>query len=233
MMSLVSAPTDSRSGRDGSLASPPAARNRAVGWRDPKLVAGIVVVAACGLLGALLLGRPDDTVALWAAARPIAVGDQVTAADLVRDEVRFDDPHDADRYLRADALVPEGATVRRAVGPGELVPRDALGGKAADALTEVPLSVVADALPVTVRVGSVVDVWVTPDRARLAAAARPDDSELVFDDVAVVSVGRSGGTLGPSATRQVIVGVRPDLVRRLPSALSALSSGSVILTRQR
>jgi hypothetical protein len=76
-----------------------------------------------------------------------------------------------------------------------------------------------------------VDVWVTPDDA---ADAKPGGrATLVFDDVAVVSVPDSGTTLGPTATRQVIVGVGEDQEGRLPASIAALSSGAVVLTVQR
>ena len=98
-------------------------------------------------------------------------------------------------------------------------------------------------MPSTLRVGAVVDVWVTPDRAA-DASGPPDGSDgsdgsgaprsvLVFDDVAVLSVPRSGSSLGPTATRQVIVGVGVDQQSRLPTSLAALAGGSVLLTAQR
>jgi hypothetical protein len=163
-------------------------------------------------------------------------GESVSADDLVRRDVRFADQPDADAYLSADTPLPSGATLARAVGAGEMVPQGALGA-GSQALTEVPLSVDSEAVPSTLRVGAVVDVWVTPDRA--ADASGPVDgsdaprSVLVFDDVAVLSVPRSGSSLGPTATRQVIVGVGEDQQSRLPTSLAALAAGSVLLTAQR
>jgi hypothetical protein len=164
-------------------------------------------------------------------------GESVSAEDLVRRDVRFADQHDADAYLSADTPLSSGATLARAVGAGEMVPRGALGAAGSQALTEVPLSVDSEAVPSTLRVGAVVDVWVTPDRAA-AASAPPTGSDaprsvLVFDDVAVLSVPRSGSSLGPTATRQVIVGVGEDQQPRLPTSLAALAVGSVLLTAQR
>jgi len=99
------------------------------------------------------------------------------------------------------------------------------------------LSVDTEAVPLTLRVGAVVDVWVTPDRATDASSAgdgaAAPRSELVFDDVAVLSVPRTGSSLGPTATRQVIVGVGRDQQSRLPTALAALAGGTVLLTAQR
>lgn len=207
--------------------SPAADRSLRPRWRDPRLVVGIAVVAACALLGANFLGGADDTVGVWAARGPMSAGQSLTAADLVRREVRFADQADADAYLSSDAAPPEGATLDRAVGTGELVPRGALGAAGTGSLTEVPLSVDAAAVPSTLRVGTVVDVWVTPDGP---GAPR---STLVFDDVAVVSVPRPSTSLGPSATRQVIVGIGADQEPRLPTALAALAGGTVLLTAQR
>jgi len=201
------------------------------------MAVGVVLVAACALLGATLLGGSDDTVGVWAARRAMNAGESVSADDLVRRDVRFADQHDADTYLSADTPLPSRATLTRAVGAGELVPRGALGAAGSQALTEVPLSVDSEAVPSTLRVGAVVDVWVTPDRATDGSgpvdgsdAAR---SVLVFDDVAVLSVPRSGSSLGPTATRQVIVGVAEDQQSRLPTSLAALAGGSVLLTARR
>ena len=220
--------------------SPAATRATRSRWRDPRMAVGVVLVAACALLGATLLGGSDDTVGVWAARRAMNAGESVSAGDLVRRDVRFTDQHDADAYLSADTPLPSGATLTRPVGGGEMVPRGALGAAGSQALTEVPLSVDSDAVPSTLRVGAVVDVWVTPDRA--ADASGPIDgsdgsdaprSVLVFDDVAVLSVPRTGSSLGPTATRQVIVGVGADQQSRLPTSLATLAGGSVLLTAQR
>ena len=201
------------------------------------MAVGVILVAACALLGATLLGGSDDTVGVWATRRAMNAGESVSADDLVRRDVRFADQHDADAYLSADTPLPSGVTLTRAVGAGEMVPRGALGAAGSQALTEVPLSVDSEAVPSTLRVGAVVDVWVTPDRATDGSgpvdgsdAAR---SVLVFDDVAVLSVPRSGSSLGPTATRQVIVGVDEDQQARLPLSLAALAGGTVLLTARR
>jgi hypothetical protein len=215
--------------------SPEAQRPRRARWRDPRLVVGIAVIAVCGLLGARLLGSADDTVGVWAVRAPMAAGQPVTTADVVRRQVHFEDQADADRYLSAEQDLPAGATLGRAVGTGELLPRAALGAADDRRLTEVPLSVPTDAVPSTLRVGSVVDVYVTPDAA-VSGSGDPGTSarsSLVFDDVTVLAAPRTGTALGPSATRQVTVGIGPDQTGRLPSALASLSAGTVVLTAQR
>ncbi len=191
------------------------------------------MVAACTLLGARLLAGADDTVAVWAARAALGEGQQVGTADLVARRVRFVDQRDADRYLPASGDLPEGVTLARAVGSGELLPRAALGTRVAGALTDLPLSVGTEAVPATVRVGSTVDVWVTPDRAAQSSGGRGRRATLVLDDVRVVSAPRAGGSLGPAATRQVIVGVGEDQQDQLPTSIAALAGGTVLLTVRR
>jgi hypothetical protein len=193
------------------------------------------VVALCGLVGARLLASADDSVSVWAVRAGLQAGQPVAAADLVRRQVRFGDQVEADRYLSAGTAVPAGATVDRAVGAGELLPRSALHGAATGVLTQVPLSVPSDAVPATVRVGSTVDIWVTPRAESPGARTGPTArrSTLVFHDVQVVSAPRAGSSLGATSTRQVVVGVGADQDARLSRSLAALAGGDVLVTAPR
>jgi len=218
----------------GSTSSPAADRSLRPRWREPRLALGLALVALCAVLGARLLGARDDTVGVWVARGALAEDHQVVAADLARHQVRFEDQADADRYLSADADLPSGATLDRSVGAGELLPRDALRTAGAASLVEVPLSVAAESVPSSVRVGSTVDVWVTRRRDGAAAAAgRPARSTLVLDDVAVVAAPDVGTSLGPATTRSVVVGVPAAQARRLPASIAAVTGGDVLLTVRR
>jgi hypothetical protein len=196
-----------------------------------------VLVAVCALLGATVLDRTDRSVGVWVAARPLASGAPVATEDLVSRQISFADQADADRYLSADRPVPGGSTLARDIGRGELVPRTALSTTTGASVVEVPLSVDTDAVPSTVEVGDLVDVWVTPDTTvhdnGTSTGSQQARSALVFDDVAVLAAPRSSSSLGPSSTRQVIVGVGHDQQGRLPTALAALASGTVTLTSRR
>lgn len=214
--------TGSRTVRREPIASPPATRPRRATWRDPRVVIGVAVVAVSVLVGGLLFSGADDAVSVWAVRDPMRAGQPVTAADLVPAETRFADGASADRYVSADDALPDGATLSRDVGAGELLPREAVAGASDTPMTELPLSVATDAVPGTVSAGSAVDVWVTGRR----------EARLVLDDVVVVSVPRAGSSLGPTATRQVIVGLTAGQAEELPESLAALHSGTVVLTRQ-
>jgi hypothetical protein len=212
-------------------ASPRATRHRASVWRDPRLLVGVVVVAASGLAGALLL-TGEETVEVWAVRDDLSAGRQVGLDALERREVRFADQAAADRYVSADHRLPADATLVRDVGAGELLPRRALVvGERPDVL-EVPLTVPGESVPATVRPGSVVDVWVAPGPEGALGDEAAGRAALVLEEVRVVSLSRGATALGPAAARQVIVGVGPSQEAGLPEALARLSSGDVVLVRR-
>lgn len=211
-------------------ASPRATRHGGSVWRDPRLLVGVVVVAGAGLAGALLL-TGEETVDVWAVREDVASGEPLDLGALERREVRFADQSDADHYLSADAPLPTDVTFTRDVGAGELLPRAALVVGERPDVVEVPLTVPAESVPAQVGPGSVVDVWVAPGPEGQAGDADPE-ATLVLEEVRVVGVSRGGTALGPSAARQVVVGVEPDQEAALPEALARLASGSVVLVRQ-
>jgi hypothetical protein len=208
---------------------PPATRAQAPGWRDPRLIAGVVIVAVCVLLGARVLAGADDTVAVWTLRHDVPAGTTVDRDDLVVARVHFAGDG-ADRYLAAATAPEPGSTAARDLGAGELLPRAALTTQDRVGLVEVPLSVAPDDLPASVRQGATVDVWVTPK-----VAASGDDrprARLALDDVLVVAVPAAHDSLAPRTTQQVIVGVDEEHAADLADALGQLADGRVVLTRQ-
>ena len=224
----VSVPSSTSSGPP-TVATPPARRPASATWRDPRLIVGIVIVAVSVLLGVQLFNGADDTVSVWAARSDLRSGTTVGAADLERRDIRFANAEDADRYLSAGSSLPADTLLIRDVSAGELLPRSALGDAGSASLVEVPVAVAAEAVPATVRAGSVVDVWVTPDATGDAERA---ESVLVFDDVVVVAAPRSDTALGPGSTRQIIVGVDSGQEDGLAAALARVATGTTVITKQ-
>ncbi len=198
---------ESPSAAPGQL--PPAAQRSSVGpWRDPRLWAGVLVVAACVVLGARLLAAVDDSVEVWSAAADLGPGDQLGADDLVATRVRFVDAADLTRYLRVEDRLPAGSALTRSVAAGELLPRSALGDPADSGTVQVAVAVDDVRVPSSVTAGSVVDVYLVPAAGSGAAglddagsdgagsARRRDD--LVLEDVTVVasSVDEGFGSVG-------------------------------------
>jgi hypothetical protein len=208
--------------------SPPARRMSARSWKDPRLVVGVGLVAVSVLVGARVLAAADDTVAVWSVRADLPAGATVEAEDLVREDVRFASPGMAARYVSAAAPLPDGMVLTRDVTADELLPRASLTSDAAPELVEVPVALASDAVPATLRTGELVDVWVTPDQpgGEVSRAVR------VLEQVRVVAAPRGGGALGPSATRQVVVGLPAEAEGRLGSALAKLAAGSAVMVRR-
>jgi hypothetical protein len=209
---------------------PRASRSRRPGWRNPRLLLGVVLVAGSVVLGARLLASADDTVGVWAVARDLPAGAAIDDSDLERRQVRFPDAETADGYLASQDDLPAGAALNRPVSAGELLPRSALAEESQPDLVEVPVSVLSDDLPATVRQGSVVDVWVAPKVSSVGAAEVK--AVPVLTDVVVVAVPHTSQGLAPQTNRQVIVGVPAERAGDLGTALGGMSDGRVIVARK-
>lgn len=205
----------------------PARRPTRPGWRDPRLLFGIAIVAVCVLAGSRLLATADDTVAVWSTQRDLPAGTVLTPGDLEGSEIRFASAGTAERYVSASDAV-SGMVVTRDLAAGELLPRSALGGEEdATDVAELPISVLSDAVPADLEPGQVVDVWVTP-----GDGGEPRQAVQVLTGVRVVDAPQNTGALGPSSTRQVVVGVPADDEDVLARALASLTQGTTVLVRQ-
>lgn len=208
----------------------PAARLRRPGWKDPRLLVGIVVVALSVALGSWAVSTASRTVTVYAAGTALTPGTTVTAADLRAVEVRLGTQ--ADRYLLVDDGLPDEAVVLRTVAVGELVPASSLGA-AAD------LAVRAVAVPVTtglserIVAGAAVDVWYVPEapvptagsEPGTAAGDGPPQPALLVGGVTVAQVDEGEGTLvvGGPTTVHLLVGVDD-----LPAVLAAVAGDGTI-----
>jgi hypothetical protein len=216
---------------DLPASTPPALRHQTPGWRDPRLLAGVVIVAVCVLLGSRVLASADDTVAVWSVRHDVARGAVIDAGDLAAVRVHFAGDG-AGAYLLASAGPAPSGTATHDLVAGELLPRSAVATEAGDLLVEVPLSVAPDDLPASVRQGATVDVWVTPQVAATGAGDDRVRARLVLDAVVVVAVPAGDDGLAPRTTQQVIVGVDEAESQDLADALGQLADGRVVLTRR-
>lgn len=200
---------------------PQAERVQRPGWRDPRILLGLLLIAGCVLIGARVLSSADDTVAVWSARSDLVAGTVLDRDDLVPSRLHFAAAADAAVYVGADDLPDGEVTLVRPVGAGELLPRAALGA-GGDPLVELPLAVDRADLPATVRPGSVVDVWV--------AGTEKGPARRLLDDVPVVALPRAADTLAPESTRQVIVGV-PEGSDTLAAVLG-VGDGRLVVTHR-
>lgn len=180
----------------------PARRLRAVGWRDPRVLIGVVVMAVSVLVGAAVVGDHDESHTALTLRHDVAPGASLSAADVRWVRADIGDAGSAGHYYLDGAALAADAVATRALASGELLPRAAVSTGSADPRAQVALSVAVNDLPATVRAGSVVDVWVLPEAARSDPRPR---AELVLEDVPVVRIGAAGTNLAPQSSRQVIV----------------------------
>ncbi|WP_062528746.1 SAF domain-containing protein [Demequina rhizosphaerae] len=189
-----------------------AARLRPPGWRDPRLVVGVllIVIAVVGVAAALRAA--DRTMPVYAAADALAPGTVLDESNLLIAHVRV-----GDGYLAAPADAPFGRVLTRAVGDGELVPASAVATR--EDFDGRPVAVIASA-PVAdgVEAGAVVDVWVTPEDG---------SSTRVGEALAVAAVERDEGSFGLGGETVYVV-VPGDEVGALLDALAAAAEVAVV-----
>lgn len=207
------------------FASPPAVRLRRPGWRDPRLLLGVVLVAASVALGSWAVGAAGSTQPVYVAVQPLVAGEAVDADAVRVQQVRLDAALVG--YLAADEPLPEDLVAVRTVEAGELVPMSALADGKDLGLRPVAVTPTG-ALPSGVVEGSAVDLWFVPAPAggapSDAAATAPVPRELAAGlTVAEVSEGDGAFALGAPVTVHVLVPVA-----ELAEVLAALADEGAV-----
>lgn len=201
---------------DATLPTTPAPRLRRPGWRDPRLVVGVVLVACSVALGTWAVQAGRTTVGVYATTRAVAPGEALTASDLTLVQAAL--PGHDGAYLLETADLPADAVVVRAVGAGELVPVSALGkgGELGARPVAVPTgaSLSSDVVP-----GALVDLWFVP-----AVQSGLGEPRMLAEALVVSEVSDSAGGLAPGAARAVHVLVPTPA---LPDVLAALAADGV------
>lgn len=198
--------------------SPPAVRLRRPGWRDPRLLGGLVLVALSVALGGYAVAAAGRTVPVLATPSALVPGDEVDVDALVVRQVRLAEA--GDLYLRADRLAEGDLVAVRTVGPGEIVPLAALAPAAALDLRSVSVTSRA-ALSDQVVPGARVDLWFVPDPGSDA----PGEPRQLATGLTVAEVSDPGGAFSVGGATAVHVLVPAG---RLPDVLAALAAdGSV------
>lgn len=189
----------------GTMPARPAQRLRRPGWRDLRLVVGVVLVLVSVAGGARLVSSLDDTTPVYAAAHDLLPGQPVTEKDLVPVPVRLGER--VASYVDGSAPVAPGTFLVRQVGAGELVPADALGSarQALDKTVGVPVDTSAARSLAT---GAVVDVWVSRRDGEAVGEAYLDP-ELLLSGAVVDTVPPETTGLGAGLGRTTVQVVVP------------------------
>ncbi|MBO0925333.1 hypothetical protein J1G44_12680 [Cellulomonas sp. zg-ZUI199] len=202
------------------LPAPAATRLRRPGWRDPRLLVGVALIAASVVLGSWAVTSAQRTVQVYVARDVLVPGAALSSAALVVADVRLADR--VDGYLRADRPLPDGAVVVRSVGAGELVPLGAVGAAADLQVRAVPVAL-AGPPPSGLVAGSRVDLWFTPEHGGPGASeAGATEPAPLATDLTVAELSAPDGAFASGGARTAHVLVPVD---DLPTVLGALAGG--------
>lgn len=205
------------------LPAPTAARLRRPGWRDPRLLVGLALIAASVVLGSWAVTTAQRTVPVYVARDVLVPGAALTTSTLVVADVRLADH--VDGYLRADEPLPDDAVLLRTVGAGELVPVAAVGAAADLDVRAVPVTL-SGPPPTGLGAGSRVDLWFTPESAGAAADdPAPEPPHELAASLVVSELSSADGAFAGGGSRTVHVLVPVD---DLPTVLGALAGGGTV-----
>jgi hypothetical protein len=206
-----------------NLSSPAAVRLARARWTDPRLLAGVLLVAFSIVLGARVVAAADDTRSVWAMTRDLVAGSTLSQADVTVRQVRLDG--ELNPYLAAAAEPPVGAVLRRDLTAGELLPAAAVAtaGREPEGLVTVPIG--RDRLPLGLAPGQRVDVYgsVAP-----TAVGKPGHQALTVGGARVEQVEDPTGRYSVGGQGRVVLAVP---AAKVPGLLSSIGAGSVDLVR--
>lgn len=221
-----------------SPASPVPRRLHAPRWLNFRLVAGVLLVLICVIVGARVVTAADTSDLVWAAQADLAAGTVLVEGDLRTVSVRLADAGAA--YLLSSAD-PIGGILSGPVGAGELLPRSILAETST--LVDIALPVAAGYVPPSLQRGQLVDVYAldttpsstpptvpsTPDPANQPQESSSSDVVTVVVQAAVVQLiaGRTDGALSVgSSTIQVVISVEAD---QAPEVFAAIAGKELAL----
>lgn len=199
--------------------SPVAGRLRRPGWKDPRLLVGVLLIAVAIVGVSAIVQGADRTVAYYAADTTLTPGMVLDEGHVAVAQVQVAD----DVYVAANATAqPWGQVVTRVIEQGELVPASAL--ESPTDFDGRPVAVVTTS-PVApdIVAGSQVDIWVT------APNAQGDPmSSLVGEQLVVADVMREDGAFSMSRAPTVYVVVPADQIQPLLQALAVDGDVAVV-----
>jgi hypothetical protein len=169
-------------------------------WFDPRLVIGLVLIAAsvAGVFG--IVSAADTSVSVLAARDSLAPGDRIDEDDLILTTVRLSAA--ADLYLVPGDVPDGGLVVTKAIGEGELVPASAVGSTAGTRFASVVVTINGQ-LPAAVQTGATVDLWAAR-KGELSAFGAPS---VIVSGATVVRLIESEGlvTSGDAVAIELLV----------------------------
>lgn len=203
-----------------------AERLRRPGWKDPRLLAGVLIVLLSVAGVTALVSSQGRTVPVYAADRAMAVGEQLREDDLRIVEVRIDEV--SDQYLSAEQTPEADLQFVAVVDEGELIPQRAVG--VSDPLGRQAVTLeVEHALAQGVEPGRAVDLWAVR-QGTVAEQEEASRAEQLVAAAEVSAVSESSSTFGSATVMTVELLIDPDDMPAVLEARSSAGSLSIIPT---
>lgn len=197
------------------MSAPEVARPRAF-WTDVRFLLGVVLVVVSIVGVWLVVAAARQTAPVFAAARTIVGGEELTTADLRVVDVALGQL--GDTYAAPGALEP-GAVATRTISEGELVPVSAVGP--ADAARRTTIVVRSTTpVPASLAAGSAVEVWAAPQVERGVF----DEPRIIVPNATVVAVREDDAVMGQAAAALELVVDRSEVA----AALGAITDGDAL-----
>ncbi|QOQ39286.1 hypothetical protein [Trueperella pecoris] len=183
------------------------AMSKFVPWKDPRLAAGVLLVAGGGIAGSFLLAG-EATVPMLRAQAEIAEGSTLDESQFVVAQLPASV---GDGYVRPGEI-PPGTRAAHSIGAGDLLSHTAMG--AAQGLVDLSVPLLTD-LPASVKVGENINVW----RVSQADMNSPAEARMMTDRAILVGLDKPDTLRTNGAQAQIRV--EPADV---PAILEALGS---------
>lgn len=196
-----------------------ASRIRTPGWRDPRLIVGVILVVLSVTGVVALIQSMDARQGYWAASVDIVPGAQASAEDF--HIVQASMSESADQYWIADEQLPPNFLVSSTIRQGEFLPVQDVAESDPDGRQQVGVRVSQD-MPSAVTIGSRADAWV---------AVASDDGRgfeeptKLISNAEVVGLDDNSSAFAAADTTTVYLMLSEDA---LPTVLDAQANGAQI-----
>lgn len=196
-----------------------ASRIRTPGWRDPRLIVGIILVVLSVTGVVALIQAMDARQGYWAASVDIVPGAETSAEDF--HIVQASMSESADRYWIAEDQLPRNFLVSSTIRQGEMLPVQDVAESDPDGRQQVGVRVSQD-MPAAVSVGSRADAWV----ALASADGRGfEEPTKLISNAEVVGTDENSSAFASADTTTVYLMLSEDA---LPTVLDAQANGAQI-----
>ena len=190
-----------------------------------RLIAGTILIAASFFSAYLISQSNNRMITVWSASNDLAPGRIIEDADVVPVQVLM--PNSASLYLDAH-YSSEGSQVLRAVGSSELIPTYSLSKESQLNYKKVPISLSRLRLPIGVKSGSIVDIYIIP-REQLNGnleAPKLKRSQLLLPTISVDAIDIEASKLGGEIGMTILVPAS-----QVSEVVSAMSDSEFIVVR--